>query len=561
MNEVQVKRHKQLATRLFDVPLLITLSRLKAILAYAGPLVGVAADESAPAAYGPGDKGRERKPYFITEDGIAVIEIIGPLVKRNSGEFLSGGPTTYTDIEAEFTDAASDANVSGILLLVDSPGGEFSGALELSKLIYSRRGSKPVIAAVDGDAFSAGYALASAASEIFLAPSGGVGSVGVWMMHVDWSGANEKAGIKPTYMSAGARKLDGNPDAPLSPEAKQVFQDLVDGAYQMFVAGVARNRGMPEAAVRATEAGLFFGEPKDGLPTAVDVGFADQVGSVADAMAALRTRVAASRGQTYVATDAATAAALLDGKVVSAAAASAAISNQEEAEMAKTLAAAAAIPETANQQIAAGVRAEEIRRCAKCQKQAATGDKFCSACGAPIDDEEQEQPDEQDDAGASAAPATVQGLPLDSVRTESDIKAITALCAMAGVGAKTFAEYLTRKSAEGRYMSVAEVSDELTRLRVAESERTMITSTVDPNRGATANMQAIEAEAVAFARQNANQETPNLYVVGGSTKMTKERAAAQMLEGNPAAYAAFRAQHNAKGLVATLEAAGYKLAQ
>jgi hypothetical protein len=141
------------------------------------------------------------------------------------------------------------------------------------------------------------------------------------------------------------------------------------------------------------------------------------------------------------------------------------------------------------------------------------------------------------------------------------IKAITALCAMAGVGTKTAAEYLTRKSAEGRYMSVAEVSDELTRLRVAESERTMITTTVDPNRGATANMQAIEAEAVAFARQNANQETPNLYVVGGSTKMTKERAAAQMLEANPAAYAAFRAQHNAKGLVATLEAAGYKLAQ
>ena len=233
--------------------------------------------------------------------------------------------------------------------------------------------------------------------------------------------------------------------------------------------------------------------------------------------------------------------------------------------MAESLAAAAESTETAGQQIA-GMRADEdavIRRCAKCQKQAAKGDKYCSSCGAPVDEEPPAEPgDTGEGAAAGPAPVLAQGQPLDGVRSESDIKAITSLCAMAGVETRIAADYLTKKSADGRYMSVAEVSDELTRLRVAESERTMITSTVDPNKGATANMQALEAEAVAFARQNANQQTPNLYAAaGGVTKMTKERAAAQMLEANPEAYRQFRAQHNAKTLVATLEAAGYRLAQ
>lgn len=290
-----MRRYQHLATRLFGVPLLISRPKLEAILAALEPRLEITVEhtEALPEAYGPGDKGRERKDYYVTDDGIAVVEIIGPLVKRASGEFLSGGPTTYTQIENEFMDAATDPNIKGTLLLVDSPGGEAGGNFELSDLIYSLRGSKPIIAAADGDAYSAAYALASAADTLYVAKSGGVGSVGVWLLHVDQSGWNEQKGYKPTYIFAGARKVDGNPDEPLTDEARQTFQDLVDGSYQMFVDTVARNRNISVEAVRKTEAGLFFGQPKRGNPSAVDIGFADQVGTVADAMAELRHRISA----------------------------------------------------------------------------------------------------------------------------------------------------------------------------------------------------------------------------------------------------------------------------
>jgi signal peptide peptidase SppA len=279
-----MKAYNHLATRLFGVPLLINRQKLDAVLAAVSTRFTGETD-AAPKAYGPGDPAR-RKPYFVSADGVATIDIVGPLVKRNSGDFLSGGPTTYGEIEYEFTDAVTDPAVKGILLQVDSPGGECTGCFELASLIRSNRGSKPIIAAVDGDAFSAAYALASAADEVFILPSGGAGSIGVWMMHVDWSAANEKDGIKPTYIFAGAHKIDGNPDSPLSDSARATFEEIVAKSYDAFVQCVVDNRGMSADDVRATEAGLYFGED------AVAAGLADKTGTITQAMNAMLARIA-----------------------------------------------------------------------------------------------------------------------------------------------------------------------------------------------------------------------------------------------------------------------------
>jgi len=117
-----------------------------------------------------------------------------------------------------------------------------------------------------------------------------------------------------------------------------------------------------------------------------------------------------------------------------------------------------------------------------------------------------------------------------------------------------------RKNSKGEYMSVAEVSEALAAARVAESEQHMISSHVNPNAG-SGGVAELEAQAQSFGRQNRSQVTPRMYVNGAAAKVTKERAYAATLEEHPEAYAAFRAQHNAKGLIATLEAAGIRLAR
>ena len=138
-------------------------------------------------------------------------------------------------------------------------------------------------------AFSAAYALASGASRIVVSRTGGVGSIGVIAMHVDQSMKDAQDGVRYTAVFAGERKNDLNPHAPISDSAHAFLQGEVNRVYDLFVATVAQHRGLSAEAVRATQAGLYFG------PDAVTAGLADAVGNFDDALAQLGAALASPR--------------------------------------------------------------------------------------------------------------------------------------------------------------------------------------------------------------------------------------------------------------------------
>ena len=183
----------------------------------------------------------------------------------------------------------------------------------------------------------------------------------------------------------------------------------------------------------------------------------------------------------------------------------------------------------------------------------------------PADDDDEEEdttdgkPDKEEGKKKAAGFAAITGEPLQGVRAESDIQAIAALCKMAGHPDQA-AEFLMKKNSKGQYLSVAEVSEALTSVRVAESEKQMISSHVNPNAGA-GGIQELEAQAVSLARQNRGTTSAGLYVSGTTARVTKERAYAAMLEEHPEAYEAYRNQHNAAAMVRTLQNAGYQIGQ
>ena len=235
-----------LASRIFDTPLAIHRQKLDVILQAIGPRL-----QGMPMT--PMEQERmKRKPYMVTPDGIAVIDIMGTLVHRSTGMDALSGLTSYPDIEAELIDACTDPAIKGVLLNIDSPGGEVQGVFDLADEIYSARDMKPICAVADA-AYSAAYLLGSAASEIYCPRTGGVGSVGIICLHRDQSEADAKEGLKYTAFFAGARKNDGNSHVPLTEGVSARIQGDVDSIYGMFVAAVARNRGMKPEAVRATE--------------------------------------------------------------------------------------------------------------------------------------------------------------------------------------------------------------------------------------------------------------------------------------------------------------------
>lgn len=218
------------------------------------------------------------RPYVV-KDGILQIPVQGVLLHKFPYQF-GRWATGYQYIERALARGMEDANVKGIALLHDTPGGMVAGCFECVDKIYNARDQgKPIKAYASDYAYSAGYAIASAADDITVTRSGGVGSIGVVTAHVEYEKALEKMGIKVTYIFAGKHKVDGNAYEKLSEGAEKRIQTRIDKLYSVFTSTVARNRAMDEGEVRATEALTYDAEE------GIEVGLADKIGALDEELA------------------------------------------------------------------------------------------------------------------------------------------------------------------------------------------------------------------------------------------------------------------------------------
>ena len=261
-----------LAARLFGTPLLVHRAKLDVILAVLGERLNLAAPAADLAIHVP-------RVTPAQPSGIAVIPIHGTLVKRVLGMEAASGLTSYGGIAQEIDAALADPQVQGILLDIDSPGGEASGSFELARQIRHAATQKPVWAVANDAAYSAAYALAASAQRLIVTETGGVGSIGVIALHIDQSAKDAQEGYRYTAVTAGAHKNDFSPHHPLSDEARAELQTEVDRLYGLFVEHVTAMRSLNADAVRATEAGLYFGA------NAITAGLADAVSSFETALA------------------------------------------------------------------------------------------------------------------------------------------------------------------------------------------------------------------------------------------------------------------------------------
>lgn len=259
-----------LAERIFNHPWLINPASMNTVLSILSAHIGKEIPIKGKLLALPSSIGS--RPGISNSAGIAVIPITGILTYRDDG-FIDWlfGDTTYENIRSQFQSALADPNITAIVFDVDSPGGEVSGCFDLCDEIYNARGIKPTYSIINERADSAAYAIASSAEKIFIPRTGHLGSIGAIMEHRDQSKMDEQDGIKYTPIYAGAHKNDFDPHLPLSTEAQQIAQDIVNSTYDLFVKTVARNRGITPQAVRETEAALYYGK------NAVDIGLADAV--------------------------------------------------------------------------------------------------------------------------------------------------------------------------------------------------------------------------------------------------------------------------------------------
>ena len=230
-----------------------------------------------------------KKPYRTTADGVAIIPVIGSLVGRGGWLSALSGITSYENLKFQISAAADDKSVKSIILDIDSPGGEAVGAFETADAVRAAAAKKEVVAVATGLCCSAAYAIASAASTIVTSKSSVVGSIGVVMLHADYSHALHERGVVPTLIHAGKKKVDGTPYKPLTDDVKASLKAEVEKFNSLFVATVAEGRKLLTAdAIMAMEAGTYIGAD------AVAIGLADAVGSFETVLSDLSGRSARS---------------------------------------------------------------------------------------------------------------------------------------------------------------------------------------------------------------------------------------------------------------------------
>lgn len=195
----------------------------------------------------------------ISENGVAILDIDGPLSYTVSDLDALCGAVSYEQIQFEFDAAVNSPDIHTIVMYIDSPGGQAYGCFELANYMRkkSKEKGKKLITYVDGGMYSAALALGVAADEVVANPFADQGSIGVLIRLMNTHKFNKKLGLEETFIFAGEEKIPYDAKGDFKKEFIDGLQEKVDALYQVFVSHVASCRGMKEAAVIGTKAKTF----------------------------------------------------------------------------------------------------------------------------------------------------------------------------------------------------------------------------------------------------------------------------------------------------------------
>lgn len=184
---------------------------------------------------------------YDVNDGIATIDIGGPLTKYASSTQAMFGGTSMILARKAIRDAVASERVRGIMLRIDSPGGTVAGTSDFGDEISAASARKPVWAYIEDLGASAAYWAASSAERIIANRNALIGSIGVLSVLYDSSEQAEKLGVKVHVLKTGFAKGTGVAGAPVSEEQLEDWQRHVDSLFGLFRDQVMRTRRMTQS--------------------------------------------------------------------------------------------------------------------------------------------------------------------------------------------------------------------------------------------------------------------------------------------------------------------------
>jgi protease IV len=247
-------------------------------------LVGVRGSANVAAVRGLREKDFEEilvKEGVTPGQKIVVIPLEGVIAHNQAGTL---GDDVVQGFKNALEQARADAQVKGVVISVDSPGGEITASDVLYNSLKEFSKEKPSVIYFNSIGASGAYYAACGANYIMCNATTFTGSIGVIISTLNYRNLFGKVGLESVVFKSGKFKDMLSGAREMTPEEKAYIEGLVMQSYDRFVGIVAQSRNLDEQSLRL---GVADGRILSGSD-AYAAKLVNQLGYVEDAFAKAR---------------------------------------------------------------------------------------------------------------------------------------------------------------------------------------------------------------------------------------------------------------------------------
>jgi protease-4 len=226
---------------------------------------------------------------------IAYIVGQGEITRGSTNESVGNDGITASAMVRLMRQVENDSSIKGVILRIDSPGGDGIASDDILHQAKSLSARKPVIISMSDLAASGGYFIAMTGDPVVAYPNTLTGSIGVFFGKVNLKGLFDKVGLTTYTLKRGRFADIDTTTAPLNDEQKEKLLREIETFYKGFVERVAAGRKKPYDTVEPLAQGrVWLGSQ------AKQNGLVDELGGLDRAIEMVRDRAKISSSEKIV---------------------------------------------------------------------------------------------------------------------------------------------------------------------------------------------------------------------------------------------------------------------
>lgn len=220
---------------------------------------------------------------------IAFVVAEGTISRGDTGASATGLQSESFD--KMLNRVANDSTIKGVIVRIDSPGGEVVASDDIWRAMNELHRKKPTVISMSDDAASGGYYMAMSGAPLIAYPETMTGSIGVVFGKPNLHGLYDKLGVTEDFVSRGRFALIESDYSSLNDAEKAKLHQGIESDYEDFVGKVAAARKKPVSAIEPIAQGrVWLGDQ------AKSNGLVDQLGGIDQAITMVKAKAGIAPG-------------------------------------------------------------------------------------------------------------------------------------------------------------------------------------------------------------------------------------------------------------------------